>query len=101
MLAFVVLCSASPNKVQRGANTFADWYRAISRHITPCVFTCLRLVVPWFCLCLPMFALVDFICLLGLPMEPAFYLGMNAKDAVARIFLHTLPESFAAHAPDK
>ena len=29
-----------------------------------------------------MFALVDFICLLGLPMEPAFYLGMNAKDAI-------------------
>jgi hypothetical protein len=48
-----------------------------------------------------MFALVDFICLLGLPMEPAFYLGMNAKDAVARIFLHLLPKSFAAHAPDK
>ena len=53
------------------------------------------------CLCLPVFALVDFICLLGLPMEPAFYLGMNAKDAVARIFLHTLPKSFATHAPDK
>jgi hypothetical protein len=47
---------------------------------------------------LPVFA---FTFLLSLPMEPAFYLGVNAKDAVARIFLHTLPESFAVHAPDK
>ena len=50
---------------------------------------------------LPVFALVDFICLLSLSMEPAFYLGVNAKDAVARIFLHTLPKSFAVHAPYK
>ena len=105
MLAFVVLCSASTNSVQRGANTFADWYRAISRHITPCVFTCLRLVVPWFCLyraalvrfafvplCLCAFAFAFALCLscligVQLLMEPAFELGVDTKDAVASIWL--------------